>query len=185
MTESFMNVKNEIYDVVNDNDVVIGQASRKHIHANKLLHRSVHILVFNSRRQLFLQKRALCKDENPGMWDTSSAGHVDTGESYDDCAHRELWEELGLKASLKTGIKISACEETHNEHVQVYSCVTDDVIKINMDEISEGFFLNLPQIQKEVAINPAQFTSSFKMLFKLIGDVENTLLNDFELEKLN
>ena len=85
-----MSVEQEIYNIVDENDRIIGQATRKHIHQNKLLHRSVHVLVFNSRKELFLQKRALCKDENPGLWDTSSAGHVDAGESYDDCAHREL-----------------------------------------------------------------------------------------------
>ena len=111
-----MNVENEIYNIVDENDQIIGQASRKHIHKNKLLHRSVHTLVFNSRKELFLQKRALCKDENPGLWDTSSAGHVDAGESYDACAHRELGEELNLKATLKTSIKISACQETYGEH---------------------------------------------------------------------
>jgi isopentenyl-diphosphate Delta-isomerase len=177
-----MNVEDEIYDVVDENDHVIGQASRKHIHANHLLHRSVHTLVFNSRGELFLQKRALCKDENPGLWDTSSAGHVDAGESYDECAHRELWEELGLKTSLKTSVRIPACQETYGEHVQVYSCVTDDVIIINKDEISEGTFFSLSQIQCEVNEAPIQFTSSFKLLFKLIRNIENISLNKIELE---
>ena len=177
-----MNVEIEIYNIVDKNDQIIGQASRKYIHKNKLLHRSVHILVFNSRNELFLQKRALCKDENPGLWDTSSAGHVDAGESYDACAHRELGEELNLKATLKTSIKISACQETCAEHVQVYICVTDDAIKINLEEISEGAFFSLAQIQKEISINPAQFTSSFKLLFNQIRDIENVLLygNEFE-----
>lgn len=178
-----MNVEDEIYDVVDENDQVLGKASRKHIHANHLLHRSVHILVFNSRRELFLQKRSLCKDENPGLWDTSSAGHVDAGESYDECAHRELGEELGVKASLNTSVKIPACQETYREHVQVYSCVTDDVIIVNKDEISEGAFFSLSHIQCEMNKAPTQFTSSFKLLFKLIRNIENISLNKIELEK--
>ena len=178
-----MNVENEIYNIVDKNDQIIGQASRKYIHKNKLLHRSVHILVFNSRNELFLQKRALCKDENPGLWDTSSAGHVDAGESYDACAHRELGEELNLKATLKTSIKISACQETCGEHVQVYICVTDDVIKINLEEISEGAFFSLAKIQKKITINPAHFTSSFKLIFNQISDAENIILNKIELKE--
>ena len=177
-----MNVENEIYNVVDENDRVIGTASRKQIHKRNLLHRSVHILVFNSRNELFLQKRALCKDENPGLWDTSSAGHVDAGESYDECAHRELWEELSLKANLKTSLKISACQETYNEHVQVYSCVTDAEIIINQEEISEGAFFSLSKVQKEVSLNPAQFTSSFKMLSGLIRDIKYISSTGIELE---
>ena len=91
----------EIYDVVDMQDKVIGKATRLEIHQKKLVHRSIHILVFNSKNQIFLQKRSKLKDENPGYWDTSSAGHVDTGETYDECAERELWEELGIKESLK------------------------------------------------------------------------------------
>jgi len=173
-----MNVEDEIYNIVDENDRITGQASRKHIHQNKLLHRSVHILVFNSRKQLFLQKRALCKDENPGLWDTSSAGHVDAGESYDDCAHRELWEELHLKAVLKPCMKISACHETYGEHVQVYTCITDDAIQINPDEISEGAYFDLGQIQEKISINPAQFTSSFKLIFNQTLAKENILMNE-------
>ncbi|MBT3510376.1 MAG: NUDIX domain-containing protein [Nitrospina sp.] len=177
-----MNVENEIYNVVDENDQILGTASRKQIHKNNLLHRSIHVLVFNSKNELFLQKRAPSKDENPGLWDTSSAGHVDAGESYDECAHRELWEELGLKANLKTSIKISACQETYNEHVQVYSCITDAEININQEEISEGAFFSLSQVQKEVACNPAQFTSSFKMLLSLIKDIKNISSTGIELE---
>jgi isopentenyl-diphosphate Delta-isomerase len=179
-----MNVENEIYNVVDENDRIIGTASRKYIHENKLLHRSVHILVFNSRKELYLQKRALCKDENPGLWDTSSAGHVDAGETYDEAAHRELWEELGIKAILKTAIKISACHATHGEHVQVYSCVSDAGIKININEISEGAFFSIPQIREKTSLNSNQFTSSFKMLFDLIPDVSSISLNEIELENI-
>lgn len=172
-----MNVDHEIYNIVDENDCIIGKATRKHIHQNKLLHRSAHILVFNSNKELFLQKRSLCKDESPGLWDTSSAGHVDAGESYDECAHRELFEELGIKAVLEPSIKITACKETHGEHIQVYTCITDDAILINPEEISEGVFFDVAQIQKNISINPSQFTPSFKMIFSQILDNENGLLN--------
>ena len=163
-----MNVDHEIYNIVDENDCVIGKASRKYIHQNKLLHRSVHILVFNSRKELFLQKRALCKDESPGLWDTSTAGHVDAGETYLNCAHREISEELNIKVVLIPSIKISACKNTHGEHVQVYTCITDDLIKVNPKEIDEGTFFNLLTIQENISNNPDQFTSSFKLLFNQI-----------------
>jgi predicted protein tyrosine phosphatase len=70
----------EIFDVVNERDEVVGQAPRSEVHRRKLNHRAVHVLVFNSRGELFLQKRSLKKDCFPGAWDSSASGHLDTGE---------------------------------------------------------------------------------------------------------
>jgi isopentenyl-diphosphate Delta-isomerase len=168
------NDQDEIYDVVDKMDRVIGQATRREIHQKKLLHRSIHILVFNSQNELFLQKRSMLKDGNPGLWDTSSAGHVDSGETYDDCAHRELWEELGIKAILKPLDKIEACSETYQEHVQVYICNTNATIKINLDEISEGKYSRLETLKSEIQRTPEQFTSSFKLILRIYGTVLST-----------
>ena len=63
-----------------------------------------------------------------------------------------------------------------------YSVHIAGEVKINLEEISDGAFFSLAQIQKEISINPAQFTSSFKLLFNQIRDIENVLLygNEFE-----
>lgn len=157
-------------------DRVIGKATRREIHDKNLLHRSIHILVFNSKNQIFLQKRSMSKDENPGLWDTSSAGHVDSGESYDECAHRELWEELHIKAKLKAFTKIEACQETYHEHVQIYICKTDATILINKDEISEGRYFDWAALPKEVERDSGLFTSSFKLILKMYAG-ENLMDN--------
>src|SRR5580698_3928717 len=86
----------EIFDVVNDRDEVVAQAPRKEVHARGLWHRAIHVLVFNARGEVFLQKRSMLKDTAKGKWDSSSSGHLDTGEGYDACAVRELREEIGL-----------------------------------------------------------------------------------------
>ena len=166
-----INDQDEIYDVVDKMDQVVGQATRREIHQKNLLHRSIHILVFNFQNELFLQKRSMAKDENPGLWDTSSAGHVEAGETYKDCAHRELWEELGIKAILKPLDKIEACQKTYQEHVQIYTCKTNAEIKINLDEISEGKYFNFKTLEREIQRNPKQFTSSFKLILKKYGAV--------------
>src|SRR5437773_10117857 len=90
----------EIFDVVNEHDEVIGQKPRSEIHRLKLNHRAVHVLVFNSRGELFLQKRSMKKDCFPGVWDSSASGHLASGESYDACAVRELREEIGLEPAM-------------------------------------------------------------------------------------
>src|SRR6266571_6880500 len=89
----------EIFDVVNEHDEVTGQQTRSEVHRLGLKHRAVHVLVFNDRGEVFLQKRSMKKDRQPGVWDSSASGHVDTGEDYDACAVRELGEELGLHVS--------------------------------------------------------------------------------------
>ncbi|MEC7786509.1 MAG: NUDIX domain-containing protein [Nitrospinota bacterium] len=147
-------------------DQVIGKATRREIHQKQLIHRSIHILVFNSNKQIFLQKRSNTKDENPGIWDTSSAGHVDAGETYDECAERELWEELRIKESLKPLAKIKACKETYQEHVQVYVCKTNTSISINRNEISEGKYFDWATLPNIIQSNTEIFTSSFKLILK-------------------
>ncbi len=160
----------EIFDVVDVDDQVIGQASRKEVHAKGLLHRSVHILVFNSKGELYLQKRSMKKDENPGYWDTSAAGHVDTGEDYEPCAHRELMEELGIAGDLKEIGRFSACPQTFSEHVRVYTCVTDATIKINPEEISEGRFWSFDEMDQAIQAKSIVVTSTFCLIREKFGD---------------
>ena len=160
-----MNVSQEIYDVVDAHDRVIGQATRREIHEKGLLHRTVHILVFNSDGKIFLQKRSLLKDENAGYWDTSSAGHVDSGESYLAGSHRELYEELGITGSLQLIMSFVASPETFWEHVRVYICITNQKIKINLDEISEGRFMTLKKIRRALNNKELQMTSTFNKIF--------------------
>ena len=114
----------EIFDVVNERDEVIGRAPRREVHARDLLHRAIHVLVFNARGEVFLQKRSLTKDTSPGLWDSSTSGHVDAGEDYDACAVRELREEIGLvvAACPERFMRIAACAETGWEFVWVYQC---------------------------------------------------------------
>ncbi|MGV7221293.1 MAG: NUDIX hydrolase [Nitrospinales bacterium] len=160
-------VNTEWFDIVDSDDVVIGRAPRSEVHAKGLLHRAVHIMVFNSSGELFIQKRVMTKDENPGLLDTSSAGHVSSGEDYLSAAHRELEEELGVKPSLDFFAKISASVETAWEHLQIYLCKTDEQIIIDASEISEGRYWSLDEIRMALIERPEDFTSSFKAIWEL------------------
>src|ERR1700716_2411541 len=108
----------EIFDVVNERDEVIGRQTRSEVHQLGLKHRAVHVLVFNSRGQVFLQKRSMKKDRQPGLWDSSASGHVECGEDSDACALRELREEIGLQltAPPQRLFKLAASAETDQEH---------------------------------------------------------------------
>src|SRR6476659_666061 len=101
----------ELFDVVNERDEVIGQLARKEVHRRGLRHRAVHVLIYNSKGEVFLQKRSKHKDTFPQRWDSSAAGHLNPGEDYDACAPREVQEELGftLRGSLERVLRLEAC----------------------------------------------------------------------------
>lgn len=115
----------EILDIVNSANQVIGQNTRKNAHNEQLMHRSVHVFVFTKKGDLILQKRSSRKDRFPNVWDSSSSGHVDTGESYAEAAIRELKEELGVDVSSTELIgTLPATENNGWEFVELHTCPT-------------------------------------------------------------
>jgi isopentenyldiphosphate isomerase len=159
----------EIFDVVNERDEVIGQKPRHEVHANGLWHRAVHVLVFNARGEIFLQKRSLKKDMSPGKWDSSSSGHLDTGEAYDDCAVRELREEIGLDLAQPPErlFKIDAGRETGWEFCWVYRCASEGPFTLHPDEIETGAWFAPAAVTKWVDECPQDFASAFVLIWKL------------------
>jgi len=159
----------EIFDVVNERDEVIDQKPRSEVHARGLRHRAIHVLVFNSRGEIFLQKRSMKKDRQPGVWDSSSSGHVDSGENYDETAIRELREELGLKVSVPSEklFKIDACAETDAEFVWIYRCESEGPFQLHPDEIETGGWFAPEKVTGWIAERPHDFASAFILIWKL------------------
>lgn len=127
----------ERYDVVDDDGRVVGRATRAEVHSNpRLIHRSVHILVFRPDGRILLQKRVKAKDVAPGKWDTSVGGHVDAGEDYDTAALREMAEELGIEgAPLEHLYDFKYRSERESENVRTYRCVYGGPVRPNDFEI--------------------------------------------------
>lgn len=91
-----MGSETELVDIVDDDDRVIATVTRKEMRAGRLQHRAVSVAVMGSDRRLLVHRRADDKDVWPGMWDMAAGGVVAAGETYEDAAHRELSEELGV-----------------------------------------------------------------------------------------
>lgn len=90
--------REEPVDIVDENDVVIGRVSRSEMRSRRLRHRSVFILVRSTAGKVLIHRRSDDKDLWPGWWDFAVGGVVGAGESYDDAARRELFEEMGITA---------------------------------------------------------------------------------------
>lgn len=152
----------DIFDVVNERDEVVDRKPRSEVHRMGLLHRAVHVLVFNSRGQIFLQKRSMKKDRQPGLWDSSASGHVDSGEDYDTTAVREVWEEIGLRLDKvpKRLFKIDACEETDQEFVWVYRCESEGPFKLHPEEIDKGDWFTPEEVNRWMKEKPEEFASA-------------------------
>ncbi len=159
----------EIFDVVNERDEVVGQNTRREVHRLGLKHRAVHVLVFNARGEIFLQKRSMTKDREPGKWDSSSSGHVDSGEDYDACAVRELREEIGLTVvqAPERLFKIAACPETDAEFVWVYRGQAEGPFQLHPDEIERGGWFAPEQITRRIAEKPEDFAGAFWLIWEL------------------
>ena len=161
----------EIFDVVNERDGVIGRQPRTEVHQLGLMHRAVHVLVFNSRRQVFLQKRSRNKDRQPGLWDSSASGHVESGEDYDACAVRELREEIGLQlnATPQRLFKLSASAETDQEHVWVYRCEAEGPFTLDPDEIERGGWFTPAEVTGWMTEKPEEFATALLLIWKKLG----------------
>ena len=163
-----MSVSDELLDVVDANDEFVAVKTRGEIHASRLMHRAVHILLFNSSGELFLQKRSMNKDEQPGKWDSSAAGHVDSGEDYLQCAERELDEELGIAVDrpLQALFKLPASLRTGNEHCMVYRYFHDGPLILQEQEIDEGAWIDPAIMDRRVADDAAELTDAITLIWK-------------------
>lgn len=157
----------EIFPIVDEEGNTIGEAPRSVCHDGKslLLHPVVHLHLFNTKGELFLQKRSQTKDIQPGKWDTSVGGHVDLGETIEKALLREAHEELGLTGFepvfLGRYVWKSSLEK---ELVNSYSIISDKIPVIDADEIDEGRFWSVEEIRHHLGKNI--FTPNFEHEFE-------------------
>jgi 16S rRNA (adenine1518-N6/adenine1519-N6)-dimethyltransferase len=153
----------EVFDVVDEDDQVIGQKTRAEVHAQGLIHRAVHVFVIGKKGQLLLQKRSMLKDVHPGTWDSSVAGHVDAGETYEEAAIRELEEEMGITVEEppRELRHIKPCEGTGWEHVKLFRVPYTGPITYPAAEIESALWFPLEEVQAWLEARPQDFASGF------------------------
>jgi 8-oxo-dGTP pyrophosphatase MutT (NUDIX family) len=139
--------QDEIVAIVDKENNVTGTAPRSEMREKGLPHRATYILVFNSKGELFVQKRTPVKDIYPGYYDVATGGVVMAGESYDESAARELQEEMGIQ-----GVSLTHLFDFYHQDVsnrvwgRAYSCVYDGEIVLQEEEVESGGFCSLETI---------------------------------------
>lgn len=157
----------EEFDVVDENNRIIGQKPRSVVHAKNLLHRAAHILVFNSRGDVLLQKRSAWKDRAPLLWDSSAAGHLEPGEAYAAAAQREAEEELGVTLTLDPLGKIPAIEATGHEFVETFTASHEGPFILPPAEIEDALFFPPKIVDAWLSHRPQDFAPAFPEVWKL------------------
>lgn len=138
----------EMMDIVNENDEVVGTASKDQIYAQKHMHRIAHVLVFDSMDRLLLQKRSADHVYCPSHWSTSVGGHVQAGESYIDGAMREYLEELGTSSHLEhIGTDRFDGDQGITKFLGTYKTTCEEPFNLDTNDIDSVEFFTLDEVR--------------------------------------
>lgn len=163
-----MDNKAELFPIVDEEGNVIGKITRGHAHDGcKILHPVVHLHLFNSKGELYLQKRPIWKDIQPGKWDTACGGHVDYGETIEEALRREVREELGVTDFAPKFLGHYTFESQHErEQVWVYTTVYDGPVQPSKEELAGGRFWTTMEIL--AAMGKGTLTPNFEQEYQRI-----------------
>lgn len=162
-------MKEEWFPLVNEAGETIGKATRKECHSgSKLLHPVVHLHIFNDAGDLYLQKRSMAKDIQPGKWDTAVGGHVDLGETVEEALRREVREELGITDFIPQLITRYIFEsEIEKELVNSFRTIYNGTITPDPSELDGGRFWTATEIKDNLGKNifTPNFEKEYQRLF--------------------
>ena len=162
----------EIFPIVDALGNVVGSATRAVCHSgSKLLHPVVHLHVRDSEGSLYLQKRSMDKDIQPGKWDTAVGGHVDYGEDVETALLREAREELGLTGVTPRKLFSYVFEsQVERELVNTFAVEAESsAITIDPAEIDEGRFWEFAEI--EASLGKGIFTPNFEHEYSMLRQI--------------
>lgn len=158
----------EMFPVIQDDGLVVAMADRAFCHGGShQLHPVVHLHIIDRNERLYLQKRSMKKDLQPGKWDTSVGGHVKYGESVMEALYREASEEVGLTEFNPIFLGSYRYDtEKDSEYVIMFAAVGSFTLHPDKDEVDECRLWTIPEIEK--GLRNDEFTSNFASEFKQI-----------------
>ncbi len=170
VTEPDMNVEQEFVVLVDEQDNELGVMEKLQAHQEGKLHRALSVFIFNSKKQLLLQRRAEGKYHSPGLWTNTCCSHPRQGEHVREAAKRRLQEEMGLSCPLHrvfTFVYHANMENGLIEHEfdHVYTGIADGLPKPNPDEVAQWRYISVDKLDEELRTAPETFTEWFKICY--------------------
>jgi 16S rRNA (adenine1518-N6/adenine1519-N6)-dimethyltransferase len=162
----------ELFDVVDEDNEVIAQASRSEVHERDLRHRAVHVLIRDDKGQILLAQRSALKDREAGKWGSSAAGHLDSGEDYEPAARRELGEELGINVSdleLTVVGERGPSQANGWEFIRLYEGRYSGALRLNTSEVAAVQWMSWGGLADWLTRRPQDFSGSFRELWEMVA----------------
>jgi len=170
LSGSVTDADEEILAVVNRADKPVDEAPRSQVHEEALMHRAVHVLVFDGEGNLLLQKRSEAKRTYPGCWTSSASGHVPAGQSPREAAAREAHEELGVDPGPLEHVGRTYVEDLNvgeREITHVFAARYHGEFDPDQDEVSEVRWFDVSHLVSELGSSPDRFAASMREVFEL------------------
>jgi isopentenyl-diphosphate delta-isomerase len=168
---------------VDKDDQIIGLVPKLQAHQEGLLHRAVSVLIFNSKGEWLLQKRAHHKYHSGGLWSNSCCSHPFPDEEVKDAAERRLREEMGLDCSLTKMLVFTYYAELDNDLIEyeidhLFIGISNELPVLNEDEVAEFQYISSEDLKNELSLNPDQFTEWFKIIHDRFSIEKDTYVNE-------
>ena len=161
--------RQELVDLIDADDRIIGWARRRQVRSLNLLHRGVGIICYNSRSEIYLHRRTSTKDVFPGLLDMFVGGVVGRGESYLASARRELAEELGIVGPSPNFLAKHLYLGPHNRSlVAVYDVEWNGPIEHQPEEVEWGRWICRHELQRQ--ITPGEFVPDGLEIYERLRD---------------
>lgn len=162
--------------LVDENDQEIGKMEKIEAHEKALLHRAFSVFVFNEKKELLLQQRALTKYHSAGLWTNTCCSHPRVGETIEQAAHRRLMEEMGFDCELSTKTSFiykAAFENGLTEHEFDHILVGNynGSININNQEVASYKWVSIAWLQNDMIQNPQDYTAWFTIISEKFWEV--------------
>lgn len=166
--------KLEYFDIVNEKDEVVGIISEKDqdkVKPNQL--RFINIIIQNDKGEILVPKRTANKRLFPNCYDFSVGGHVNSGETYEQAAYRELEEELGIKnVILKKEAYFSPYSSNSNTFQTLYTLkYNKEITKFDKNEIDKIFYMTIEKIKNLMIEKPEMFKTDYFMVMKVLFNI--------------